>query len=95
MEITDRFRVWQISSRSTPLVCSCYSVRRAFAADFSDIRQDYIKQAMLLSRTYAQLLETLTKKRNIGNQKITVQHLNVEGGDQAIVGNVSKGGGEG
>lgn len=47
-----------------------------------------------LARTFAAQVETLKKYRSTGNQKITVQHVNVEGGGQAIVaGSVSKGGG--
>jgi hypothetical protein len=45
----------------------------------------------LLTRTYAAQMAALGKHRNRGNQTVTVQHVNVEGGGQAIVGNVQTG----
>ena len=45
-----------------------------------------------LARTFAAQAETLRKHRNGGKQTVTVQHVNVEGGGQAIVGNVQTGG---
>ena len=45
-----------------------------------------------LARTYSMQMETLRKHRNGGKQTVTVQHVNVEGGGQAIVGNVQTGG---
>ena len=45
-----------------------------------------------LARTFAAQVETLRKHRNGGNQTVTVQHVNVEDGGQAIVGNVQTGG---
>ncbi|WP_299899962.1 hypothetical protein [uncultured Ruegeria sp.] len=47
-----------------------------------------------LSRTFAAQVETLRKHRNGGKQTVTVQHVNVEDGGQAIVGNVETGGGK-
>jgi hypothetical protein len=47
-----------------------------------------------LARTFAAQVETLRKYRNGGKQTVTVQHVNVSDGGQAIVGNV-KAGGEG
>jgi hypothetical protein len=41
-----------------------------------------------LARTYAAQMEALRKHRNGGKQTIVVQHVNVEDGGQAIVGNV-------
>ena len=45
-----------------------------------------------LARTYAAQVEALRKHRNGGKQTVTVQHVNVEGGGQAIVGSVNHGG---
>ncbi|UAB89709.1 hypothetical protein I5192_03225 [Ruegeria sp. SCSIO 43209] len=47
-----------------------------------------------LTRTFAAQLEALRKYRNGGKQTVTVQHVNVEDGGQAIVGNVQTGGGK-
>ncbi len=44
-----------------------------------------------LTRAYTAQMEALRKHRNGGNQTVTVQHVNVEGGGQAIVGNVQTG----
>lgn len=41
-----------------------------------------------LARTYTLQIEALRKHRNGGKQTVTVQHVNVEGGGKAIVGNV-------
>jgi hypothetical protein len=46
-----------------------------------------------LARTFATQMEALRKHRNGGKQTVTVQHVNVEGGGKAIVGNVTHGGG--
>lgn len=45
-----------------------------------------------LMRTFAAQMETLRKHRHGGKQTVTVQHVNVEEGGQAIVGNVEAGG---
>lgn len=50
------------------------------------------RAANKLMRTYTAQMETLRKYRNGGNQTVTVQHVNVEDGGQAIVGNVEAGG---
>jgi hypothetical protein len=44
-------------------------------------------------RTYAVLVEALNKHRGKGQQKIIVQHVHVNEGGQAIVGDISHGGG--
>lgn len=41
-----------------------------------------------LARTYTAQMEALRKHRNGGKQTVVVQHVNVEGGGQAIVGAV-------
>jgi len=46
-----------------------------------------------LARTFATQVEALKKYRSAGEQTIKVQHVTVNDGGQAIVGNVSQGGG--
>ena len=46
-----------------------------------------------LARTFASQVEALKKYRSAGEQTIKVQHVTVNDGGQAIVGNVSRGGG--
>jgi hypothetical protein len=55
-------------------------------------RNSNLKHAEKLSATYAKLLETLNKHRGKGQQKVTVEHVHVAAGGQAIVGNVDAGG---
>lgn len=47
-----------------------------------------------LARTFAAQMEALRKYRHGGEQKVTVQHVQVSDGGQAIVGNVSRGWGQ-
>jgi len=54
-----------------------------------------VNRATKLCRTYALLAEALTKYRTKGQQKITVQHVNVNDGGQAVIGDVNQGGGNG
>jgi hypothetical protein len=59
-------------------------------------QQDSAERAFnKLCRTYAAQLEALKRYRTGGQQKITVKHVTVNEGGQAIVGNVSHGGGQG
>jgi hypothetical protein len=45
-----------------------------------------------LARTFAAQIETLKRYRSSGEQKVTVEHVTVNTGGQAIVGNVNHGG---
>jgi hypothetical protein len=56
-------------------------------------RRENLSQANKLSRTYATLLESLNRHRGKGAQKVTVEHVHVHEGGQAIVGNVEHPGG--
>ena len=47
-----------------------------------------------LARTFAAQVEALKKYRSAGEQTIKVQHVTVNEGGQAIVGNVNQGGGD-
>lgn len=57
-----------------------------------DGRDKELKHAAKLVATYARQVETLNKHRGKGQQKVTVEHVNVESGGQAIVGNIETGG---
>jgi hypothetical protein len=68
--------------------------RRAMIPDQShEAWKAQLSQANRLSRTYASLLEALNRHRGKGQQKMTVEHVHVHDGGQAIVGNVQQGGG--
>jgi hypothetical protein len=50
-----------------------------------------VNRVTTLMRTFTTQIEALNKYRTKGQQKITVQHVNVEKGGQAIVGDVNQG----
>lgn len=52
-------------------------------------RRENLNQANKLSRTYAALVEALDRHRGKGHQKVTVEHVHVHAGGQAVVGTVS------
>jgi hypothetical protein len=72
----------------------CY--RRAMLSDQTvEGRRENLNQANKLSRTYTTLLEALNRHRGKGQQKVTVEHVHVHAGGQAVVGMVeTPGGGE-
>jgi hypothetical protein len=70
----------------------CY--RRAMLGEqtFEGHREN-LNQANKLSRTYAVLLDALNRHRGKGQQKVTVEHVHVHSGGQAVVGMVETPGG--
>ena len=56
-------------------------------------RSEELTQANKLSRTYATLVEALNRHRGKGQQKVTVEHVHVHAGGQAVVGVVEPAGG--
>jgi hypothetical protein len=72
----------------------CY--RRAMIAEQTfEGRRENLAQAGKLSRTYAVLLDALNRHRGKGQQKVTVEHVHVHAGGQAVVGMVETTGGGG
>jgi hypothetical protein len=70
----------------------CY--RRAMIGEETfEGRRENLNQANKLSRTYATLLEALNRHRGKGQQKVTVEHVHVHAGGQAVVGVVETPGG--
>ena len=70
----------------------CY--RRAMIGEQTfEGRRENLNQANKLSRTWAALLEGLNKHRGKGQQKVTVEHVHVHAGGQAVVGTVERPGG--
>ena len=55
-------------------------------------RNQNLNFANKLTRTYALHMEALGRHRGKGQQKVTVEHVHVHQGAQAIVGNISTGG---
>ena len=69
----------------------CY--RRAMLPEqTAEGRRENLSQANKLSRTYTILLEALNRHRGKGHQKVTVEHVHVHAGGQAVVGMVDGGG---
>jgi len=59
----------------------------------SDIQDALLNRSVKLMRLYNQQLEALDKHRRKGSQKMTVEHVHVHEGGQAIVGEFHQGGG--
>jgi hypothetical protein len=71
----------------------CY--RRAMHSEQTfEGRRENLNQANKLSRSYAVLVEALNRHRGKGQQKVTVEHVHVHSGGQAVVGVVEPSGGE-
>jgi hypothetical protein len=63
------------------------SYRRAMLKDQSfEGRQENLNQGNRLSRSFAALVEALKRYRGKGHQKVTVEHVHVHSGGQAVVG---------
>jgi len=74
-------------------VMKCYQ-RAAIIEQPTEFKDMYLKHAAKLSRIYIEQVTALNKMRGKGQQKVTVEHIHIHKGGQAIVGNVnSKGGG--
>jgi hypothetical protein len=95
---------------STEQMPICISTSDSSRGDYHPARQDTApsspcqmratqthrrRQANKLARTFATQMEALKRYRTGGQQKVTVEHVTVTKGGQAIVGNVSQGGGGG
>ena len=52
----------------------------------SELQREYLNQANKLSRTHSMLLDALNRHRGKGQQKVTVEHVHVHAGGQAVVG---------
>jgi len=66
--------------------------RRLARAETIEEYNLYERSFNKLARTFATQLEALKRYRTGGQQKVTVEHVHVHQGGQAIVGNVSHGG---
>lgn len=74
-------------------VASMDLARKLATADTTQ-QQDSAERAFnKLTRTFATQMQTLKRYRTSGEQKVTVEHVTVNEGGQAIVGNVAGGGG--
>jgi hypothetical protein len=79
-------------------MAAVHSATMTFARRINQVetipQQDSAERALnKLARTFATQIETLNRHRGKGQQKVTVEHVHVHQGGQAIVGTVSTGGG--
>jgi len=89
-EIEGMFAAQLVGVHNASMEC----LRRAMLQDQTfEGRQTALTQANKLSRTYATLVEALNRHRGKGQQKVTVEHVHVHSGGQAVVGDVHHGGG--
>jgi hypothetical protein len=80
-----------IASHSAAMEC----YRRAMHGEQTfEGRRENLSQANKLSRTFTVLLDALNRHRGKGQQKVTVEHVHVHSGGQAVVGVVETGGGD-
>lgn len=59
----------------------------------AEARRKYLSLAMQFQGLQVRQIEALAKLRNGGQQRVVVEHISVEAGAQAVIGNVSRGGG--
>ena len=76
--------------------CQGYAMKlmtRAAHTDTLVVAESVVNMANKLMRTYAAQMQTLAKYRGkVSQQKVIVEHVNVEAGGQAVVGAVQAGG---
>src|SRR2546425_1270104 len=85
-EIESMIAVKLIDSHNATM--ECY-LRAMIGEQTLEGRRDNLSQANKLSRTYAVLLDALNRHRGKGGQqKVTVEHVHVHAGGQAVVGTV-------
>jgi hypothetical protein len=65
-------------------------LRKAKFATSTPALQEYGNLATKLLRTYTAQMECLAKVRRRGEQKVTVEHVHVYPGGQAVVGNITQ-----
>jgi len=66
---------------------------KAEMTDYPEQKQQYVNMAVKLLRLHNETIEALQRYRRGGEQRVTVQHVHVSQGGQAIVGNVATRGG--
>ena len=85
----------QLETMLTAQMAAIHMATMGFAGQLPKVEsiqeQDSAERALnKLARTYAMQMEALKRYRTGGEQKVTVQHVSVNEGGQAIVGNVNQ-----
>ena len=87
-EVEGMLGVQMVATHSAAMDC----LARAILEEQTFVGRDLnLKHATKLLTLYARQMETLDKHRGKGQQKMTIEYVNVEAGGQAIVGNVNTG----
>ena len=68
------------------------TMRRAVTGQIISVIEGDVNNATKMLRTYTTQMEALKRYRTGGQQKVIVEHVNVNQGGQAIVGAISTGG---
>src|SRR5262249_22741848 len=90
IEPKDQIEAMLAAQMAAVHMASMTAARRLANVDYVP-QQDSAERAFnKLTRTFAMLVETLKRYRTGGEQKVTVQHVSVGEGGQAIVGNVTQ-----
>jgi len=66
-------------------IMECY-IQAAASGTSAERRFEYLNRAARLSSAFTKTLETLNKYRGKGQQKVTVEHVHIHSGGQAVVG---------
>ena len=87
-EIEGMLAAQMVATHSAAMEC----LRRAMLEGQTfEGRDQNLKHAAKLLSIYTRQMEALNKHRGKGQQKVTVEYVNVEAGGQAVVGNVEAG----
>jgi hypothetical protein len=88
-EVEAMLAAQMLSTHNAAMEC----MRRAMIPEQTFVgREQALKHGAKLMQLYERQMAALDKRRGQGQQKITVEHVTVEAGGQAIVGNVVAGG---
>jgi len=84
-EIEGMLAAQMVATHSAAMEC----LRRAMAPQQTLPGRDLnLKHASKLLQVYAKQMDALNRHRGKGQQKVTVEHVHVEAGGQAVVGNI-------
>ncbi len=83
-EIEGMLATQMVATHSAAMEC----LRRSMNQNQSfEVRESSLRHAAKLMSIFTKQLETLNRNRGKGQQKMTIEHVNVESGGQAMVGN--------
>lgn len=86
-DAVERLMTVQMAATHTSLMAVCAKMNNATTLELHEV---YERSLNRLARTFTTQVEALRKHRNGGRSKVTVEHVTVNEGGQAIVGNVHK-----